>query len=237
MDNDNQRITITDIELSSNIKNEIKKDEQYVKISTEDKPKHDIIPSKLDNQREEQQVSFFQYKKIGNCYSCFYSSKSIPLIIIGPDWIVYICLSFFMSIGTYAFMWFFNPYLDYYTKSLGVTLYWIFMFSYTYILFTNPGFPGFGSNNKAENEDVVYCQYCKIYLPKSKDYNHCNECDICIEGRDHHCQWASKCIGKWNINGFYAFCISLFFLNLYYLLSLIVIQNNYLKNNSKKHLL
>ena len=45
---------------------------------------------------------------------------------------------------------------------------------------------------------------------------HCDECNICVVGMDHHCPWTSKCIGKGNITWFYIFvgstCVLLFYL-------------------------
>ena len=38
---------------------------------------------------------------------------------------------------------------------------------------------------------------------------HCEECHICIEGRDHHCAWCRKCIGKGNLCSFYIWLFSL----------------------------
>jgi hypothetical protein len=38
--------------------------------------------------------------------------------------------------------------------------------------------------------------------------NHCDDCNVCIEGYDHHCPWTSKCIGKGNIKSFYVFVTS-----------------------------
>ena len=39
---------------------------------------------------------------------------------------------------------------------------------------------------------------------------HCFECEVCIEGYDHHCPWVTKCIGKGNIKFFYVFVASTF---------------------------
>jgi hypothetical protein len=42
-------------------------------------------------------------------------------------------------------------------------------------------------------------------LVKWLDVEHCWDCDVCIEGLDHHCPWTSKCIGKGNLVTFYVF--------------------------------
>ena len=47
---------------------------------------------------------------------------------------------------------------------------------------------------------------------------HCFECDVCVEGYDHHCPWVSKCVGKGNLKSFYIFVFSTFA----YLISLIL---------------
>ena len=44
---------------------------------------------------------------------------------------------------------------------------------------------------------------------------HCNLCNTCIIGYDHHCRWLSKCVGRKNLWGFYAFIGSLTLLNAY----------------------
>lgn len=39
---------------------------------------------------------------------------------------------------------------------------------------------------------------------------HCDICDVCIRGLDHHCALMGKCIGEGNIRYFYSFLLSLF---------------------------
>lgn len=43
-------------------------------------------------------------------------------------------------------------------------------------------------------------------------------------GYDHHCPWTSKCIGKGNLKGFYAFVTSTMFLFGYYVFSLSMVN-------------
>lgn len=47
-------------------------------------------------------------------------------------------------------------------------------------------------------------------MQKSIDIYHCPECNICIEGYDHHCPWIGKCVGAKNLCSFYFFLIMVF---------------------------
>lgn len=38
---------------------------------------------------------------------------------------------------------------------------------------------------------------------------HCNSCDVCIRGFDHHCYWLGTCIGDRNYVPFNVFVITL----------------------------
>lgn len=52
------------------------------------------------------------------------------------------------------------------------------------------------------------CSSCLIMQPRGTV--HCEFCHVCVEEWDHHCPWMGKCIGKSNLNEFYAFlCTSL----------------------------
>ena len=44
---------------------------------------------------------------------------------------------------------------------------------------------------------VLYCVKCNVDV--EKDMEHCEDCDICVYGYDHHCVFFSKCIGAGNI--------------------------------------
>ena len=49
-------------------------------------------------------------------------------------------------------------------------------------------------------KEKVYCSCCKMLYPKtSKKIIHCNICQICIQGHDHHCGVIGKCVGKINM--------------------------------------
>ncbi|TNV71248.1 hypothetical protein FGO68_gene15896 [Halteria grandinella] len=100
----------------------------------------------------------------------------------------------------------------------------------------NPGIPQpiidkilkkqFGKGKDAQSEDIESQQlqakqqqnpygqigYCSMCDHHKKDRNtyHCIDCDICIEGFDHHCVFFSKCIGGGNIISFWTSIIMVF---------------------------
>lgn len=48
-----------------------------------------------------------------------------------------------------------------------------------------------------------FCKICNVV--QKKGVIHCESCDTCISGYDHHCPWTSKCIGGGNLSEFYTF--------------------------------
>jgi len=51
--------------------------------------------------------------------------------------------------------------------------------------------------------DGQRCDTCNLVQPSGT--SHCEFCQVCIEGFDHHCPWMGKCIGKSNLCSFYTF--------------------------------
>ncbi len=47
---------------------------------------------------------------------------------------------------------------------------------------------------------------------------HCPECDVCVEGYDHHCPWMGTCIGSRNYAPFLLFNLAWLFYLLYAIL-------------------
>lgn len=49
-----------------------------------------------------------------------------------------------------------------------------------------------GNEEEEENDFIpnYYCNICKT-LKMDKPY-HCQSCDVCIDGYDHHCPWIGK---------------------------------------------
>merc|ERR1711884_948437 len=55
------------------------------------------------------------------------------------------------------------------------------------------------------SEGSRYCVACGIIQPRGT--MHCEHCQVCILGWDHHCPWMSKCIGEANLEAFHTFLI------------------------------
>ncbi|KAF0716767.1 Aste57867_2675 [Aphanomyces stellatus] len=53
----------------------------------------------------------------------------------------------------------------------------------------------------------ILCAHCQIRRPN--DAIHCYDCEVCVDGMDHHCPWTGKCIGKNTLFWFYAFLCSI----------------------------
>ena len=49
------------------------------------------------------------------------------------------------------------------------------------------------------------CEYCGCICIKDKKQKHCDICDACFIGYDHHCPWTSKCVAEGNKRVFYSF--------------------------------
>ena len=76
-------------------------------------------------------------------------------------------------------------------------------------------------DNQEKNIDfVIYVNLCKIWVNMDENTGHCFDCNVCVEGYDHHCPWTGKCIGKNNLQYFYTFLISILFVFSYFILVL-----------------
>ena len=90
---------------------------------------------------------------------------------------------------------------------------------YTFSGILNPGLP------KLEYEKLIYedvsnknfrqCKDCKFWINTEFSTQHCNECNVCIEGYDHHCNTLNLCIGKDNLKN-----ILFLYFNFFYIFNL-----------------
>lgn len=90
----------------------------------------------------------------------------------------------------------------------------------------NPGVPGkdmWMENFDSEKTNITnyrICPICQIIMNINENTEHCPDCNVCIEGLDHHCPWTSKCIGKKNKYAFNTFVWSTLFLIVYLIFAL-----------------
>ena len=52
---------------------------------------------------------------------------------------------------------------------------------------------------------LKFCESCNVFRPPRAA--HCNDCNNCVAGFDHHCHWLSKCVGRGNYGYFVWFLI------------------------------
>jgi hypothetical protein len=201
--------------------------------------KEKMIPvnsDKLMNILDNEPPKYYFYKKIGNSYSYFGNRYGDPLIIIGPNWQLYIFLSSFISIIYYFSLISFWNTINYIPKLIGIIIYLIFILSYTYTVLINPGYPKHDIDSiKGEPRNQFdFCYDCKMWVNKEKNVEHCIVCDICVEENDHHCIWASKCIGKNNIYSFKIFVLFTFLALIYGMIMLIIAKISFLSKSEQK---
>jgi len=149
--------------------------------------------------------------------------KGEPIIIIGPDSRYYVWIFSLVSFFCVIIYGLKNTYI---ILKIGFFLaYLFFAITYTLLLVLNPGIP----INKKDMDittlqrNYKQCKDCNcISMEKDGKYTlHCEACKICVEHFDHHCAFASKCIGKKNKIIFKMWLCSVLFLFLMSFLYLI----------------
>ena len=125
-----------------------------------------------------------------------------PLILIGPDilyFIIIFTISSFFSIIFYSL----KNNANIFMKMLFLLGYLFYSINYILLMILNPGIPTKKNNIDLDELKKNYnqCKICNCIFYKNNDYItfHCYECSICVENFDHHCTFASKCIGKKNL--------------------------------------
>ena len=53
-----------------------------------------------------------------------------------------------------------------------------------------------------DGKRMLFCAKCNIEVTDTME--HCEDCQVCVEGIDHHCVFFSKCIAKGNICYFWS---------------------------------
>lgn len=154
-------------------------------------------------------------RKYGNTFAMLNYGKA-PLIVIGPNWPYFLGLTLFLFLSFFAVFITLGNNLNSLVRLIGIIIYLLQFISYTACSILNPGL---ADNRFLENPNFKYdekksspCSECKllININTTEITYHCFECEVCIEGYDHHCPWTTKCIGKKNIWLFYIFVTSTF---------------------------
>lgn len=93
----------------------------------------------------------------------------------------------------------------------GIWIFIILIVSYLYSALRNPGIPELSNFNLQSDPkvEIKKCRECRNYVRMDRQTYHCFECNVCIEGYDHHCPWMTKCIGKNTKYSFYTFVLSI----------------------------
>lgn len=161
---------------------------------------HNILNSEYEeNQNNEINPNL---DRIFNKIHPFLFINNEPLILIGSDILYYIIIfsvSSFFSIIFYSL----KNKSNFIMKILFLLGYLFYATTYTLLMLLNPGIPKNKNNIDLDElkKNYLQCSVCNCIFYKNNDYItfHCKECNICVENFDHHCTFASKCIGKNNL--------------------------------------
>ena len=169
----------------------------------------------IDNQKKEEEINPNK-ERVYNASHPFLFIHDEPLIILGPDTLYYVWI--FSIISFFSIIIYSLKNSNIFFKFLFISGYLFFAGTYTILLLINPGFPK--NKNKLDpsmlQNHYHQCEYCNgIYFKQEGKLTlHCEKCKICIENFDHHCKFATKCIGRGNKKIFKAwlYSIGIFFI-------------------------
>ncbi len=175
--------------------------------------------------KKESNYKFF-CKKIGKTL-CFFGDKyGNPLIMIGPHWPMYVCFCGGVTVGYIFFFIHCFSKLNFILKIFCIFSFLFYFISYSGTFFLNPGYPVRDEHSLEGKPRMLYkkCVYCDIWERVNMNITHCMECNVCVEGYDHHCPWTGKCIGRKTINYFYCFLGSVIICFVFFVCGLINID-------------
>ena len=187
---------------------------EKINTSTEDNTNitQNVLEIFNENDNEhfnEQKINPNKERSFTNIH-CFFYLDSEPLIIIGPDLGYFIWI--FSLVSFFSILVYSLKASAYFTTFLFVSAYIFFAVSYIMLMVVNPGIPSEKKHYDINDLNFNYkqCKICNCIYHKDdfKNVSHCDECGICIEGCEQHCNFATKCIGRKNKNIFKSWIVS-----------------------------
>jgi len=190
--------------------------------------------------KEEEHQQLFQ---VGNSIvlnSFIYQRFS--LCIVGPTWVGCIFTIFILSFASYYFIKKAYEEVGLITTLICVGLSISTIVSFFFVSCCDPGIVmtggsvvkgnrGYTETPQGEEEGWRYCDFCSLYQPP--DAAHCSQCNVCVEGYDHHCPWMGTCIGKRNHKAFILFNFSWLFYLIYAFIWVSVLGPTLFKSSEK----
>jgi len=217
MDNDNSNEFANLSETKPHEKIQNKNQTSKNLISKEKEPK--IYPKKYN----------YICQKKRNTYMIIVDKNGVPIITVGPNWIFFSILFIFINCGFLFLFIGYYQYIPLYLFISGIIIYFIFIFVYTKLFITNPGFAE-NIQERKDDEFYLYCKLCDIYVNKKSKTAHCSKCGLCIEEFNHHCDWIGKCIGKKNLYQFYFIIFWICIIILYYTGAFLIAHENWFEH-------
>ena len=165
--------------------------------------------------------NFYSNKKplnLGKTRNCLYI-KNYPYISIGKNISLPLLVILSMCILYLYFYYFFFEGSGLILQKGFNYFFLLYIISHILSIFLNPVIPSFEYNNKIKeglkskklNElDCSKCKICKLHYKLIDKIGHCEKCDICYFGYDHHCIWIGHCIAKNNNIIFVLLVLSVF---------------------------
>ena len=166
--------------------------------------------------------------KYGKYKIFMYDSNGEPLFVLGPDYSFFISILIMNLIYIILFSGLFLFLTSFYISLFGIILNILQFFSVIICGIMNPGLPKKEIQNELllinEPDKYSKCRLCNFIIDNTKGYQHCDTCDICCEGYDHHCPWTSKCVGKGNICYFNIMIAMVCVVFLYFIIALVTMD-------------
>lgn len=127
-------------------------------------------------------------------------------IFVGPDWPCMCCTYSLLVVPTAFFLVLVASKIHGAVVVAGCLSLVVLLVAFTRTACSDPGIV-FRGERRGEDANLRFCSRCDTERPL--EARHCYDCELCVDGHDHHCPWTGKCIGARTIYFFYAFLTAL----------------------------